>query len=317
MIQTIINEQRRFIGKGCLPDLEDKHDYKAEEILGAIKVERPSFIEGYSVKAKYWSDMSYKNQDKSFGCVQNSWAYYKQLLDKKETGESVELSAKSLGATLMPGKGSYIRDTGMFTIKRGVNRELRVPSNRADGSCDDAFIKDFVDTIDLQIEAGIYKNRTIATVSTMDFDKLADMMFLNDGIISGWNNHAVWFESYGIKDGHRYIHTPNSYGPYSDLYYFEGMTDLLYSAWTAIDQKNMPEARKLRLVRGVGEKNVYFILNGKRYLVLNPSMMTDGLVEGMWGGFGEVEELHLLDLQSFPLVRIPWSDIVKQWLAKK
>ena len=77
----------------------------------------------------------------------------------------------------------------------------------------------------------------MASVGTQDFNKLADMLFINNGLVSGWGTHAVYFGEYGILNGKRYLKTPNSYGKGNDLYYFEGMEQPLFSSWTAIDLK--------------------------------------------------------------------------------
>ncbi|MEK6879566.1 MAG: hypothetical protein AABY22_08165, partial [Nanoarchaeota archaeon] len=150
-----------------------------------------------------------------------------------DTGEQTELSAFSLyNPVAVPGKGSYIRDVMMRSKDYGVNKESTLPSPKDE----DMMTRKF-DFVPYANEAGFYKNRIVATVSTQNFEKLADMIFLNHGLVSGWGSHAVYFEEYGILEGVRYLRTPNSYGANTELYYFEGKQSPLFSAWTAIDLK--------------------------------------------------------------------------------
>src|SRR3990167_2187716 len=238
---------------GCLPDISDARDYQALELMGALG-DAPSFAEGYSVKKKYWADMPYKNQEKQFSCVGQAWSYYKQILQVKDTGEKTELSAKSIyNPIAFPGKGSYIREGGLRTVEYGVNKESTVPSNGTEEEVTAPFnFEPFKE------EASFYKNRVTASINTQDFDTLRKVLYTNDGIISGWGNHAIWFSDYGILNGKRYFKTPNSYGAENDLCYFEGDPLPLFSSWTAIDIRNMKTLSKLRLIRAKGETVVWY-----------------------------------------------------------
>src|SRR3990167_8700592 len=184
-VKEILEQQKKFQGKGALKDKPDKRDYKAEEILAGVTIARPSFAEGYSVIKKVWPNMPYTDQKQQFSCTGRAVALYKQILQKKDTGEE----------TIAPFNFEPYKE-----------------------------------------EAAFYKNRLVASISTQDFEKLADLLFINDGFVSGWGNHAVYFAEYGILNGKRFLKTPNSYGEGNDLYYFEGM-EPLFSAWTAIDLK--------------------------------------------------------------------------------
>lgn len=218
---------------GFLRDKPSKKDYKAEEILAGVVVKRPSFAEGYSVIKNVWADMPYKNQGATFSCVGQSAALYKQILQKLDTGEQTEFSAFSLyNPVAYPGTGSYVRDVMMRTKDYGVNKESTLPSPQDEPTMTRKF-----DFTPYQKEAEFYKNRVVASISTQDFEKLADMLFLNNGFVSGWGAHAVYFAEYGIVNGKRFFKTPNSYGQGQDLYYLEGSPEPLFSAWTAIDLK--------------------------------------------------------------------------------
>lgn len=234
-INKIIKKQSLLFPKngGALKDPKDKRDYKADEILAGVKVIRPSFKEGYSVIEKVWSNMPPKDQGSTFSCVGQAWSQYKQILQKKDTGEETELSAFSIYNPISyPGVGSYIRDGGMRTVNYGINKESTLPSAKDEPTMTRKF-----DFSPYEKEAEFYKNRLVASVKTQNFEKLADMIFLNDGIVSGWGSHAVYFDSYGTLNGVRYLKTPNSYGAGKELYYFEEKMSPLFSAWTAIDLK--------------------------------------------------------------------------------
>ena len=301
--------------KGCLPDLKDERDYNAEELMGDISnVKIPSFKEGYSVRRKYWSDMTAKDQKFTFSCVGQAWAYYKQILQFLDTGEKTELSAKSIyNPIAIPGKGSRIRDGGLRTVSYGVNKESSVYSDHKE----EDITAPFNFSIELQEEATFYKNQIIASVNTQNFDTLARMIVINNGVVSGWAAHAVWFDEYGMLNGKRFLRTINSYGPAQELTYYEGDKLPLFSIWTAIDIRNMPKPKgKLRLIRAKGEKTVWYLLNGRRYWVHDPQMMSDGLVEGVWEGFSNVEELSKEEVYSYPKFSTSLGELWKIYISK-
>src|SRR3990167_11256444 len=95
-VEKIIERQKKFQGKGALKDKKSHKDYRAEEILAGVEIVRPSFEEGYSVIKKVWPNMPYKDQGATYSCVGNSWALYKQIIQKLDTNEETELSAFSL-----------------------------------------------------------------------------------------------------------------------------------------------------------------------------------------------------------------------------
>src|SRR3990167_2083496 len=232
-VEKIIERQKKLQGKGALKDKKSHKDYRAEEILAGVEIVRPSFEEGYSVIKKVWPNMPYTHQENQFSCVGRANALYKQILQKRDTGEETILSAKSLyNPVAIPGVGSSLRSVALRTVEYGVNKESSVPSVGTE-----AEITALFDFEPHKEEAAFYKNRIVASIITQNFDKLADMIFINDGIVSGWGAHAVYFAEYGIFNGKRFLKTPNSYGPGNDLYYFEGMAEPLFSAWTAIDLK--------------------------------------------------------------------------------
>lgn len=239
MIDEILKNQERFFQGGALKDKEDPKDYNAEEILAGVDVPIPSFEEGYSAIKKHWPGMPSKNQRKTFSCVGQAWALYKQVLQAKDTGEKTELSAFSIyNPIAIPGTGSFIRDGGLRTVDYGVNKEATLPSPGDEASMTRKF--DFEPYKD---EANYFKNRIVAKIETQDIDKIARMIFLNDGVVSGFGNHAVYFSDYGIINGRKFIRSPNSYGDNAEIYWFDGkVQDPLFSIWTAIDVKNLVDA---------------------------------------------------------------------------
>ncbi len=238
MSKLIIKNQEVYFPKngGALKDKKDHRDHKASEILAGVTIPIPSFEEGYSVRRRFYPNMPYKNQHATFGCTGFAWSLYKQVLQKIDTGEETELSPFSLyNPVSIPGTGAYIRDVGLRTVGYGVNKESTLPTPPDEANMTRAF-----DFKPYEAEAAFYKNRKVATVNTQSFDELAKMIYLNNGIVSGWNGHCVYFDEYGILNGKRFIKTPNSYGQGNDLYYFENSGQgALYSAWTAIDINNL------------------------------------------------------------------------------
>ena len=299
---------------GCLLDPIDKRDYQALELLAGIDIKVPSFQEGYSAIKRHWPEMPYKNQGSTFSCVGQSWSYYKQVLQFKDTGEKTELSAKSIyNPIAIPGKGSYLRDGGLRTVSYGVNKEGSIYSDRTE----EDITAPFKFTKELEEEAAFYKNRITASVNTKKFDEIARMIYLNDGVVSGWGTHAVYFDEYGITSGKRYLKSINSYGPGQELYLFEQDAYKLFSIWTAIDIKNMPTPKgKLRLIRAEGEEVVWFLLNSRRYWVFNPKMMSDGLTEGIWEGFLGVEVLPKHEVYLYPKTDTSIGELWKLYISK-
>lgn len=315
MINEIINNQflKFSPNGGCIKDLPDERDYKALDLLAGVDVPIPTFQEGYSTIKKYWPDMPYKNQFNQFSCTGQSTALYKQILQAKDTGEHTELSAKSLyNPVAFPNKGAYLRDVLLRTVSYGVNKELSVPSGGTEAEVTAPF-----DFEPFKNEAVYFKNRIVAGLDTQNFDTIARMIYLNDGVVSGWNAHAVYFSEYGILNNKRFLKTPNSYGPNNDLYYFENMGQGgLYSIWTAVDIKNMKETGKIRLIRAKGEKTVWFLLNNRRYWVFNPEMMADGVAESVWNGFAAVEELEAKEVYSYPKTSTSLGELWKLYVSK-
>ncbi len=316
-INGIILEQEQYLGQGMLPDLKDDRDYIAEELMGAkLDVEIPSFEEGYNVLDKTWKDMPNNHQEKKFSCVGDMVIHHKQVLQFRDTGEKTILSVKSVyNPIAIPYRGSYVRDGMLRSVNYGVNKESTVPTDATEA----AITAPFTFTKEHEKEAAYFKNRSVASIRSRDFDVLAKMLFLNDGFDTGWHSHAQWFKAYGIINGARYLLTHNSYGAGSDMHYFESMKDEspLFNIWTAIDEKNMAnEFKEVRLVRGIGEKTIWYVLNNKRYHVKNPTMMGDGLVAGLWGGFTAVEEIHLIDLYAIPKAKVSFMDFLSQYLSK-
>lgn len=227
---------------GALKDKKDHRDYKVEELLVGVEIKRPSFQEGYSVIKKVYPNMKRKDQGRTFSCVGQAWTLYKQILQKLDTGEETELSAFSVyNPIAIPGTGSYIRDGGMRTVNYGLNKEATLPSPKEE----DQMTRKF-DFKPYEEEAAFYKNRIVAKTDTQDIEKLADLIFLNNGIVSGFGSHAIYFDEYGILNGKRFIKSINSYGDDTDIYWFEGKVQgSLFSIWTAIDLKiilNSPES---------------------------------------------------------------------------
>ena len=234
-IKKIIASQKLPENGGVLRDKKSHKDYSALEILAGVAIKRPSFQEGYSVIKKYWFNMPRTHQKKQFSCVGRAWALYKQVLQKIDTGEETVLSSKSIyNPIAIPGVGSEVRRGGLRTVDYGVNKESSVPSDGTEAEVTASFNFE-----PYKNEAAFYKNRVVASINTQDLEKLADMIFLNHGIVSGFGSHALYFDEYGMLSDRKFIKSVNSYGDNADIYWFEGnVQGPLFSIWTAIDIKN-------------------------------------------------------------------------------
>lgn len=220
---------------GVIKDEVDLRDFKAEELMGSALDIPVDWDKGYDALADCWPDMPNQNQESQFSCVGRACSAYKQVLQCKDTGEKTLLSAKSVyNPIAIPHTGTYVRSGMVRTVNYGVNKEATVPSN---GTEDQVCAK--FDFAPFASEADFYKNLTVAAVDTQNFDTLAKMILLNHGFVSGWETHCQYVKGFGKLNGRRYLKTHGSYGPNSDMYHFEGDPSPLFSAWTAIDVKNL------------------------------------------------------------------------------
>lgn len=244
MIDEILQKQARFLlhEGGVLPDPEDHRDFDAEELMGSNLNIEVNWSKGFSA-LEVWPDMPNKDQKSTYSCVGQAWSNYKQILQAKDTGEKTLLSPKSIyNPIAFPFKGSYVRSGGLQTVNVGVAKESSVPSDDTEekitAPCNLSPFKD---------EMAYFKNLTIASVNTQNFDTLAKMILLNNGLVSGWGAHCQYFKDFGVMGGSRFLKTHNSYGLGSDMYYFEDFHDPLFSCWTAVDVKNIEKNPRLKL----------------------------------------------------------------------
>ena len=73
---------------------------------------------------------------------------------------------------------------------------------------------------------------------------------------------------------------------------------------------------KLRLIRAVGEKTVWYLLGNTRYWVHDPQMMSQGLAEGIWDGFAAVEELTKEEVYSYPKFSTSLGELWRVYTSK-
>ncbi len=233
--EEIIKNQDKYLKRGgILPDEPDDRDYDAEVLMGSNLDITIDWDKGYDVVEKVWPGMPNQNQEGQFSCVGRAWAHYKQILQAQDTGEKTILSSKSIyNPIAYPYTGSTLKDGGMRTVNYGVNKESSVPSNGSEAEITARF-----NFTPYASEAIFYKNRSVASVKSQNFDTLAKMIVLNSGFVSGWGVHAQFFRAFGKLNGRKFLLTHNSYDTGSNTYYFEGQ-DPLFSIWTAIDEKNI------------------------------------------------------------------------------
>jgi len=88
------------LGKGCVPQLFDERDYKAETVFGAPVVD---FSQEFRLP-----EPPNENQDGSLSCVSQAWSYYHWQLKGKDYSRR-DLYSRIF---LVPGGGAALRDGG-------------------------------------------------------------------------------------------------------------------------------------------------------------------------------------------------------------
>lgn len=259
-VKEIIKRQNDFhavTNGGVIPDEEDLRDYQAEKLMGSNLDVPIDWVVGYDATADVWPGMPNQNQENQFSCVGRGVVGYKQVRQAADTGEHTILSAKSVyNPIATPHVGSYVRSGMLRPVNYGINKESTVPSGGTEDEITAKF--DFTPFAD---EASYFKDSTVASVTSQDFETLARMIKVNRGFVSGWSTHCQFFKIFGTLEGKRFLKTHGSYGLGSDMYYFEGEEDPLFSCWTAVDVKNIqnppPKPDQFQFLKeiGSGDKN--------------------------------------------------------------
>lgn len=287
-------DEKNFNG-GAFRDPLDERDYPFDVLSADAPVEI-DWKKGFDIRNYLGGDINFKNQQSSGSCVGQGWSYqifvYQVIEMMKKYGmslddlriyhpsEVLEISAKAIYSQIFINSiagGAYIRDGAKLVCEWGAVDNVTVPSNRPDGSTDEAFMRDLswktkaIDDIAKIFQGKDY--RVINAVSNMDL--FARAILQNFGVVAGFeglNNgtwmserpmppidHSEWghcldFLAFGQDEIGNFIATPNSWGNILGKKWFKGAPN------------------------GYGWQKFYqnYFINGGRW-VFNPWTFTDKL----------------------------------------
>lgn len=118
--------------KGAIPDLEDKRDFKFETVFGEALAAGFDWERGFD--AEEGNPIPFRHQ--IYGtCVSEAFAYYLEILNRKEEGKFVDLSprfiyalAKALDGLPENEQGTYLRVMAKVAVDYGITLERLFPS---------------------------------------------------------------------------------------------------------------------------------------------------------------------------------------------
>ena len=246
--------QKQFIfGTGALPDPIDKRDYILDDFVAAAGEIKIDWDKGYDIRNEIGGDIFFKNQCSSSSCVGQGVSYYgwvKQIIEviskynskleqirSEHPSDVNDFSAKSIYSQIFlpPTGGAYIRDGMKKLCEWGCAKDSDVPSNKADGSTDEDFMRDksWINENITSI-ASIFKGKDYRTISaTSNMDLFAYAIMNNHGVVGGvygsnngtWSSenpqppidgigwgHCIYFGAFGKDELGKFIAFPNSWG---------------------------------------------------------------------------------------------------------
>lgn len=188
------------LGTGALLDRLDTRDYKWSEVGSVL----PPFgwNEEYSVLDEVKSAignpafvLNAKNQDGSYSCGGQAWAYYGAVLESIFTKSYEERSAKFIySQTYVQGGGSSGRDNNNLVTKQGWGLESLTPSYENGMPPGEYFMERGQDITDnARAQAKLSKALSYASVD-FGIDSLAQACKANHGLIIGivGKNNGTW-----------------------------------------------------------------------------------------------------------------------------
>lgn len=185
---------------GGFEDRYDSRDYQLSEIAGA-----PAPFDwnaGFDIEAKLRVALKnptfkipVKDQNGSFSCGGQAWAYLAEVLEALNTGSFEERSAKFIYAqTYVPGGGSSGRDNGDVYVNQGVARESVLTSYDHALPPGEPFMEhgqDITDVVRMDAKADL--SSAYAQTGT-NIEDVATAIKNNNGVVLGvvGQNNGTW-----------------------------------------------------------------------------------------------------------------------------
>lgn len=267
-------------GTGALLSPIDKRD-RSYDIIASVG-EPVDWQKGYDVEQELGFKIPFKNQNGSSSCVFQSISYYAGVLNKVETKNYEEMSAKAgYSQIYLPGGGAYIRDGMSLGVKWGFIPECKVPSYENNQPPREKFMIDLSwKNPEMDNIAKVFQSKEYRTINAKTNMELFAMAIRdNYGCISGvdgtnnstWNTlepkpgatvdwkHALYFGKFGIDEKGKYVATPNSWGnrfngewqKLREDYFNSGR---MFDAFTFLDKPNC-SSKIFRLITMINDPN--------------------------------------------------------------
>lgn len=218
------------MGTGAIKDTYDIRDYHYEAPpKGAF-----NWVEGFDIEKKIGTKLVTKDQNGSFSCGGQAWAYYMEVLEAVATGTYEPRSARWIYShtNVQPGGGSHGRDNCDHVIKKGAVMEKHATSyDRGKPPRESFIIQKPTLTQEAKEDAEVTRALSYLQVAP-NIDLFAEAIVANNGLVLAVNgqDNGTWRSKYPkpptqkewahwlyagkvrLIDGDKYIGVKNSWG---------------------------------------------------------------------------------------------------------
>lgn len=189
---------------GGIVDRPDNRDFKYEEVAGVALAF--DWTKGYDIeeelsKALKVSNfkLAVKDQNGSFSCGGQAWAYLAEVLEALSTGTYEPRSAKYIYAqTWAPGGGSRGRDNADIFVKQGVAKESVLTSYDNGQPPQEGFMQKSSDITDIARQDAKLSKASVYAETNLDIESIAIAIRDNHGIVLGIDgqNNGTWISEF-------------------------------------------------------------------------------------------------------------------------
>lgn len=175
-------------GKGGLTKPISLKDYRLENLPAGA----PTLPAVFSLRNKI---AKIKNQGQSLSCGSQGAAYYAALLNKLETGDDVELSARDIYSLIFqPEGGQYVTDCLKKICNSGVVLENKAVSYQNGNPPTEQFMRNRSDITPEAIEEGMtYWAKKYVTWDNTNIDLYKQAIMQGNGcLVASWGNNYCW-----------------------------------------------------------------------------------------------------------------------------
>lgn len=182
-------------GKGAIPDVPDKRDYKYEDV--AMSLPPFDWTIGFDIEEVLGIKLKVKNQNGSGSCGGQAWGYYGQVLDP----DFEEKSAKFIySQTFVPGGGSAGRTNCDLVTNKGWGDEILTPSYDMGVPPSETFMERPQD-ITLEAFKDAFLDRALSyAIVDININTIAQAIRDNKGCIIGISgkNNGTWSTKFPV-----------------------------------------------------------------------------------------------------------------------